>query len=85
MKNAADWLDQNYMSGADIEARDMIHDAAHTLIEIFKELAAAEALTRALVNERTENRAEALFWTDVFRRCVECGGRDRASATAPTG
>ena len=38
-----------------LERHDLVSDAAHNLKSLFQELAPAEALTRALVSERTED------------------------------
>jgi hypothetical protein len=40
--------------------------ARDNLIKVFGELAGSEALTRALVAERTENREQAGMWLDVY-------------------
>lgn len=40
--------------------------ARDNLIKVFGDLAGSEALTRALVAERTENRDQASMWLDVY-------------------
>jgi hypothetical protein len=60
-----------------LQRRDLVNDAAHNLKNVFKELAGAEALTRALVNERTENRDKAKFWVEVYE-----GLTQRAASTS---
>ena len=50
--------------------RDMVVDAVANLLDVWGDLAPAEALTRALVAERTENRAMALRWTHVYLACI---------------
>lgn len=51
-----------------------IDDAAATLQSAYAQLAASEALTRALVCERTEKSIKADFWVKVYlsiRRSAE--------------
>lgn len=50
--------------------RDLLADAVANLQDVWGDLAPAEALTRALVAERTENREMALRWTRVYLACV---------------
>lgn len=61
---------------ATLQRRDLVNDAVHNLKSVFKELATAEALTRALVSERTENPEMAEFWVDVYE-----GLSQRAAST----
>jgi hypothetical protein len=44
---------------------NLVVAAAKNLANIYGEEACAEALVRALVNERTQNREDASFWVDV--------------------
>jgi|EndMetStandDraft_4_1072995.scaffolds.fasta_scaffold105462_2 hypothetical protein len=54
------------MQSADETAR--LRDGARdTLVNVFGDMAGSEALTRALVAERTERRDQALIWLDVYR------------------
>lgn len=48
---------------------DDIQCAADVLFDAFEDLAPSEALTRALVAERTEAAYDANFWIDVYRIC----------------
>ena len=56
---------------ADLMRHDMVADAAHNLRQVFGDTAGAEALTRALVCERTEDRDMARFWTAVYALSAE--------------
>jgi len=58
---------QNIDTPAD---RDLLVDAVANLQDVWGDLAPAEALTRALVAERTENRDMALRWAHVYLACV---------------
>jgi len=49
-----------------------VNDAASSLKSSFDDMAASEALTRALVCERTEQPAKALFWVDVYLKLSGC-------------
>ena len=51
---------------AAIERYDLVSDAIHNLRSLFKDMACAEALTRALVSERLDDRDMALFWVEVY-------------------
>jgi hypothetical protein len=53
----------------DAERRVLARQAADSLCAIFRELAPSEALTRALVAERTECPLGADFWIAVYQRC----------------
>jgi hypothetical protein len=46
-------------------------------LQVYGDLAGSEAITRALVAERTGDRAGAIFWLDVFSEVV----RDQARQT----
>lgn len=48
------------------QANYLRQTARDNLIKVFGELAGSEALTRALVAERTENREQASMWLDVY-------------------
>lgn len=50
--------------------RDIVVDSANNLLDIWGDLAGSEALTRALVAERTENREMAKRWAQVYFACV---------------
>lgn len=39
-------------------------------LEMYGDLAASEAITRALVNERNGKRERAVFWVNVFNNIV---------------
>ncbi|MEP9372882.1 hypothetical protein [Mesorhizobium sp. KR1-2] len=62
-------LSTDVLDGAALLRHDLVEDAAHNLVQIFAEMAPAEALTRALVSERSENRDMARLWVDVYLRC----------------
>lgn len=47
-------------------ADELRNQARDTLIEIFSDMAGAEALTRAMVKERAGEREEAMMWLDVY-------------------
>lgn len=64
-----DQLSPDVLEGAAVVRRDLVTDAAHNLVQIFADMAPAEALTRALVSERCENRDMARLWVDVYLRC----------------
>jgi hypothetical protein len=53
------------MQGTD-EGRNLRENARDNLIKVFGDLAGSEALTRALVAERNENREQARMWVDVY-------------------
>ena len=40
--------------------------AREMLVNVFGDMAGSEALTRALVAERTERRDQAIMWLDVY-------------------
>ena len=65
---------QPQQTNDELAREDLVSDAAHNLMHSFQDLAPAEALTRALVHERSERRVQALFWTDVFSLCVKLAG-----------
>lgn len=50
---------------------ELIDQAKRTLVEIYRDLAPSEALTRALVAERDGNRDVALMWTAVYRKICD--------------
>lgn len=54
-----------------IADRDLLADAVANLQDVWGDLAPAEALTRALVAERTENRDMAFRWTQVYLACIK--------------
>lgn len=58
---------QNIDTPAD---RDLLVDTVANLQDVWGDLAPAEALTRALVAERTENRDMALRWARVYLACI---------------
>ena len=49
----------------------LVRDAATMLLGVFDHMATAEALTRALVCERTERPAKSDFWVAVYRHLRE--------------
>jgi hypothetical protein len=55
-------------SGEDAKLRA---DARNTLLDLFGDMAASEALTRALFKERSGERDQAHMWLDVYRLICE--------------
>jgi hypothetical protein len=49
-------------------ADELRNQACDTLMEIYSDMAAAEALTRAMIKERAGEREEAQMWCDVYVR-----------------
>jgi hypothetical protein len=49
------------------EVSRMRDGARDMLVNVFGDMAGSEALTRALVAERTERRDQAMMWLDVYR------------------
>ena len=45
---------------------NLVRDATANLLDAYEHLAASEALTRALVCERTEKGPKADFWVQVY-------------------
>lgn len=43
-----------------------VQEAGRSLLSAFEDLACSEALTRALVCQRTERIEKARFWVDVY-------------------
>lgn len=43
-----------------------VQEAGCSLLSAFEDMACSEALTRALVCERTERTEKARFWVDVY-------------------
>jgi len=59
-----------YPEPEDMPDRDLLADTVANLLDVWGDLAPAEALTRALVAERTEKRDMALRWTHVYLACI---------------
>ena len=53
--------------------------ARKMLSDLFGDLAGSEALTRALVAERTEKREDADMWIDVYRLICAEESKDEGS------
>ena len=47
-------------------AEDERHETAFVLATVYKERAREEALMRAIVAERADNRTDAEFWVSVY-------------------
>ena len=54
--------------------------AKRTLLDLFDELAPAEALTRAFVSERNGDRELAMMWIDIYREICADQARPQGSA-----
>ncbi|WP_157928781.1 hypothetical protein [Pararhizobium haloflavum] len=52
---------------------NLVEQAVMTLSSSFGELAPAEALLRALIAERTDDRSGAAFWVSVYQRLASPG------------
>ncbi|WP_159593578.1 hypothetical protein [Chelativorans xinjiangense] len=58
-----------------LERSDQLAGACEALTAAMGDLAGSEALTRALVHDRLEQKCRAMFWIDVYLRLLGKPGR----------